>query len=344
MLRLMRRAIVAGLAVLLVAAPGAAAQQPPSEPWDGQNPFACTLQQLGTGTQFPEPDADPFCVEYDKTHQSVVEGGMAEFLAQEPARVAAASPKCFYYQRDHWTGSISDGQPPELYHWDGSYFFDKARGLGGVYVENFRIGGQTGDPTQIPGFPEELKAFFGEGRGGFQSSGEVQASAECAARPDPTGPGGGAPANGDGKCRMAGGRIRRGIDGLRLFAKRTRAKKDLGAPATESERYATWCYEGGGRLVAMFGRPGDRGRVQFLLTEAPPFYTVRVKIGMKKARALKRVRGERRLKRGAWCRREQRRHLCFGVSAGRVAWLGIARRKLTRKRTRAYVRAVPPAA
>ena len=47
--------------------------------------------------------------------------------------MAAAVPKCFYYQHDHWTGSVVQGQPPELWHWDGRYFFDKAKAVGGVY-------------------------------------------------------------------------------------------------------------------------------------------------------------------------------------------------------------------
>ena len=40
--------------------------------------------------------------------------------------MAAAGTKCFYFQRDHWTGSIVQGQAPELWHWDGDYFFDRA--------------------------------------------------------------------------------------------------------------------------------------------------------------------------------------------------------------------------
>src|SRR5918998_1744951 len=231
MLRLMRRAILGTLAASLVAAPTVAAQAP-AEPWDGRNPFKCTLQQLGTGTEFPQPDADPFCVEYDKTHQNVTEGGLVQFLAQEPARVAAASPKCFYFQRDHWTGSVVQGQPPETYHWDGSYFFDKARGLGGVFVENFRVGGQTGDPRDLPGFPEQYKPYFSEGRGGVQSTGSVEADPRCATRPNPTGPGGPG-ANGDGRCRVPGGRISNRIDGLRLHERRWRARRDLGKPARE---------------------------------------------------------------------------------------------------------------
>src|SRR4051795_3520040 len=155
------------LAAFIAAVPSSAAAQGP-QGWDGTNPFACTLQQVGTGTDFPLPDADPFCVEFDKTHQSVADGGVVDFVSKEPARVAAAGPKCFYFQRDHWTGSAAPGQPPELYHWDGSYWFDKARGMGGVYVENFRIGGQTGDPSQMPGFPAEWKPYFSNGRGGMQ--------------------------------------------------------------------------------------------------------------------------------------------------------------------------------
>jgi hypothetical protein len=111
-------------------------------PWNGQNPFNCTNQDVGTGVAFPDPGADPFCVEFDKTHQNVLpDQGIVDFLLNEPARTAAALPKCFYFQRDHWTGSIRQGQPPELWHWDGHYFFDKARGLGGVSVRHFRLGG-----------------------------------------------------------------------------------------------------------------------------------------------------------------------------------------------------------
>ena len=89
------------------------------------------------------PDADPFCIEFDKTRQNVTELGIVDFLSKEPARVANATPKCFYFQRDHWRASLVQGVPPAIYEWDGSYFFDKARGVGGVYVENFKVGGQT---------------------------------------------------------------------------------------------------------------------------------------------------------------------------------------------------------
>src|SRR5438045_5963440 len=139
------------LAAVLLVAPAHAAGP---APYDGSIPFLCTLQQVGQGTDFPQPDADPFCVEYDKTHQNVDKLGVVYFLSKEPARVAAASPKCFYFQRDHWIGSVSEGIPQsQTYAWDGSYYFDKAKGTGGAYVENFSLAGQSGDPTLIPGFP-----------------------------------------------------------------------------------------------------------------------------------------------------------------------------------------------
>ena len=146
-------------------------------PYDGQIPFRCALQYVGTGTEFPDPDADPFCVEFDKTNQNVTDFGLVEFTAQEPARVAAASPKCFYFQRDHWTGSIVQGSEPELWHWDGDYFFDKARGVGGVSVRNFRVGGTPTDAS--PYVPEAYRPFFDEGGGGG-------ALVELETDPDPT--------------------------------------------------------------------------------------------------------------------------------------------------------------
>jgi hypothetical protein len=132
-----RLAVAAALAAAFALPPAASAQSPIVS-WDGTNPFRCELQDVGTGVDFPNPGADPFCVEFDKTQQNITDFGLVEFLAMEPARVAAAVPKCFYFQHDHWTGSIVQGMPPELWHWDGSYFFDKAQGIGGVYVSDLR--------------------------------------------------------------------------------------------------------------------------------------------------------------------------------------------------------------
>ena len=323
--------------MLLAAAPAASAQQPP-EPYDGSNPFACLLQQAGTGTEVPFPEADPFCIEFDKTHQNVAEGGLVQFLSLEPARVAAASPKCFYFQRDHWTGSIVEGQQPETYHWDGSYYFDKARGAGGVYVENFRLAGVAMDPTVLPGFPQEYKQYFEGGKGGYQATGSVQADPACAGKPSPGNPPPppGSTGSPSADCRVPGGRIRRGIGGVNLGMKRTRLPK----PRRVKGRYVVICLDGGGKIVARLA--GHARRVRLVLTDSRPFDTRRIRVGTKVKAARKRMRGEKRLGkvRGArvWRSRERRRSLYIGVAKRRVVWIAVSGRKLSRRGARRYLR------
>jgi hypothetical protein len=150
--------------LLALAAPVAAQSGEPFRPWGGRIAFHCELQDVGTGTNYPHPRADPFCVEYDKTRQNVTNFGLVDFLAKEPARVAAATPKCFYHQRDHWTGSIIQNGERKLWHWDGNYFFDKAKGIGGVSVHNFTIGGERADVSRFA--PEAMKPYFHWGGGG----------------------------------------------------------------------------------------------------------------------------------------------------------------------------------
>jgi hypothetical protein len=152
------------LVMLAVAAPATA--QAPLQPYDGHNPFRCKLQQAGTGTDFPNPAADPFCVEYDKTHQNISELGLVDFLLQEPARIAAATDKCFYFQHDHWTGWVEEGSDPELWHWDGSYMIDMARGAIAGHLENFRVNGEPASPADYFTIPPSLAPFFGSAEGG----------------------------------------------------------------------------------------------------------------------------------------------------------------------------------
>src|SRR3954468_7378997 len=129
----MGRVLLVALAALaLYATPSGAADAP--TPWHGVNPFACELQNAGFGTAVPHPEADPYCVEFDKRRQNVTQMGIVDFLSREPAPVAAAVPKCFYFQSDHWRASVVQGVGTALYEWDGHYFFDKARGDGGVWV------------------------------------------------------------------------------------------------------------------------------------------------------------------------------------------------------------------
>lgn len=175
--------LIAVLGTVLALAPAAGAD--PLAPYDGSNPFRCKVQDVGTGVDFRDPDADPFCVEFDKTNENVTDFGIVDFLLNEPARVAAAVPKCFYHQTDHWTGSIQQGTDPVLWHWDGSYFFDKARGMGGVHVDNLVVAGFPMDPRLLPGFPPEFSPYFGPGASGGAFLAEtIPADPGCAARVD----------------------------------------------------------------------------------------------------------------------------------------------------------------
>ena len=230
--------------------------------YDGSNPFTCQLQELGTGADFQDPNADPFCVEYDKTHQNITELGVVQFLSQEPARFAAAGPKCWYFQRDHWVGSVVQGDgSTQTYKWDGSYFFDKARGLGGVYIENFSINGQTGDPTTLPGFPDAWKPYFGPGRGGVMTADTVRAQPNCVVKAQA------APPPRAYRCTEQRGRVGRGIGPLRLGSSLADVQSALGAPARTTGRVDRWCTVDGGKLSAGFAG----GRLVFALTSSPGF-------------------------------------------------------------------------
>jgi hypothetical protein len=292
--------------------------------YDGSIPFDCELQQVGTGTAFPHPDADPFCVEYDKRHQNVTELGVVDFLAQEPARFAAAGPKCWYFQRDHWVGSIvQDDGTTQTYKWDGSYFFDKARGLGGVYIENFSVNGQTGDPRQLPGFPEDWKPFFGPGRGGVQSSDSVRADPRCVAKAKQ------APKPGQYRCSEASGSVRDGIGPLALGARRSDVESQLGPPARETTGVARWCTAEGGKLSAGF----SRGRVAFAVTTSPRFSAARFSPGDRSAKARKRFR--KLAQRGGvavLAASTRNRLLLLGVDRKRIRFIALAPAR-TRTRT-----------
>jgi hypothetical protein len=141
--RLRALAALCGVGALWLATASPTYALAPPTPWDGTNPFSCTVQDAGFGTTVPDPGADPYCVHFDKTNQNVTQLGILDFLSKEPARVAAAVPKCFYYQEDHWRGSIVQDDPSSvLYEFTGHYFFNKATGDGGAWVSGFSVLGQ----------------------------------------------------------------------------------------------------------------------------------------------------------------------------------------------------------
>src|SRR3954454_22564510 len=252
------------LAAFIAAVPSTAAAQGP-EGWDGTNPFVCTLQQVGTGTDFPQPGADPFCVEFDKRHQNVDKLGVVDFLSKEPARVAAASDKCFYFQSDHWRGSVvqSDGST-KTYEWDGHYFFDKARAEGGAWVTNFNINGQTSDPSQIPGMPAEFARYLGPGTGGVITRNDIPADPSCIEKAKQQSPYAKPRVeNRKGGCLAPGAALP-----VTLGETGARVREALGEPVRVHRGFLRYCVAGGGKLLV--GQPGDRSGGARAVDDAAP--------------------------------------------------------------------------
>ena len=335
----MRRTIATAVLAAFLTVPAVAGAQSGVSGWDGKNPFDCVLQQAGEGVDFPNPEADPFCVEYQKRHQNVNNLGVVDFLSKEPARVAQAGPKCFYFQHDHWVGSVVEGnQQTQTYAWDGSYYYDKATGTGGTYVENFTVNGQTGDPTLLPGFPSEYKPYFGNGRGGVRRSDQVDVEPSCVAKaekksPYPPPPG----TEGYKRCRVPGGSVRRGIGGIKLGATRAAVRRTLGQPTKASVRWVWYCMSGGGRLVARFDDRGPGGRAVLIVTNARPFDLRGIRAGQTTAKVRGKLRPFKRLisKRGGkrlLRRREKKQVLLVGTHTGTVEFIAVGRPKLADKR------------
>ncbi len=315
---------------LALATPALAVAQSPTVvgPYDGEIPFNCELQNVGTGTEYPDPDADPFCVEFDKTNQNVTDFGLAEFTAQEPARVAAAGDKCFYFQRDHWTGSVVQGQQPEVWNWDGNYFYDRARGVGGVSVRNFRIGGTPQDAS--PYVPPAYQPYVDpEGGGGVEVLLESDPDPTCASKVDTPEERDRVYADrpGASPCIEPGGGIRgRKVGRVKLGNKREAVRAKLGAPTYAKRSFDAWCLVGKGELRVAYRRGG---RVQALLTSGSGQSIRGVSRGdrARRARARLDVRGDRRIRkvgRFLIIRSRRPRELLVGVKAHRVRWILIA--------------------
>ena len=324
------------LVLLLVLAAPAHASQPPTG-CDGTNPFRCTLQNAGLTPTGPDPGADPYCVDFDKRHQSVADGGVVAFLSLEPARVAAASDKCFYFQSDHWRGSVvQDDGSTKTYEWDGHYFFDKARSEGGAWVTNFNVNGHTGDPSQIPGMPQDFSRYFGPGTGGVITRDDVQGDPACAARAAAqheqiyaTGTPGATPgsgAAGSACATTAGGFGSRHLGPVKLGMAASAVGQRLGRPDELRRGWQAFC---GGRWRVGFrgdrsGEPADMGDapVVALLTYDTRFAVHGVRVGSRVPRRARRVgRGLR-----SW------RGLTLGIRRGRVRYLAAVDRRAIRTR------------
>jgi hypothetical protein len=348
-----RRLLLAALVVIAAAAwalaPASHAQPGDFTGWNGVNPFHCDLQQAAFQAVGPNPDADPYCVDFDKTHQNVTDLGVVDFLSLEPARVAAAVPKCFYFQSDHWRGSIvQDDGSTKTYEWDGHYFFDKAKGDGGAWVTNFNINGRTYDPSQIPGIPQDFAQYMGPGTGGVITHNEIPADSNCAARadadpqviyssynPPPTSGG-----NGSGCPSAPGGIGRDHVGPIALDDTERTVRRRLGPPYSVNRGFLRYCLSGGGRLLVgeLEDRSGELGespdaRVVIVLTTSRAFGTKGLEIGDRGSEVKRRFPGARsKTTVGGTSVRVLRKRtgLIAGVRRGRVRWLGVYDRDAVR--------------
>jgi hypothetical protein len=331
--------VIAGLLGVLLLGAGAQASSAPT-PWDGKNPFVCKIQNAGKGTKVPDPGADPYCVNFNKTNQNVTGLGLVKFLSLEPARVAAAGPKCFYYQQDHWRGSViqSDART-KTYEFYGHYFFNKATGDGGVWVTDFNLNGKTFDPASLPGFPPQYGRYFGPGTGGFITHDGVPVDPACAAKARAHPRQIYLSAAQKPRCVTATGTVgRRRLGPVRLGQRRVWSA--LGPPSALRRGFLRYCARRGGLLLV--GEPGDRSgtfggagraRVVILLTTSRQF-ALRSAPG-KLVRVGSRVRalpGRKsswrvvtRITRGIWIR--HRNLLALVTPRGRVGALGVYSRR-----------------
>lgn len=334
-------AVAAVATALAAAAPAGAQTGQPTGPWDGTNPFNCVNQDVGTGTDFPFPNADPFCVEFDKTSQNVTDFGLVDFLSKEPDRTATAAPKCFYFQQDHWTGSIVQNQQPEIWHWDGKYYFDKAKGTGGVSVHNFRIGGQPSDMR--PYVPDAYKPYFGGGGGGVRVLLESGPDPTCKAKVDTPKErrrvyrGG---ANAYPACIVPGGKIGRGHVGRADLGMRRKALRHrLGKPRSVKRRVDRWCVVGAANLRVAYS---SKRRAEVIRTTARGQTVGGVGPGSRAAKAKSSLGLAKRFRlgrTGVWeATRWGGSRLLVGTRAGKVRWLALSPRALRDRRARADLR------
>ncbi len=330
------------VAALLFVTPAFAQVGQPLGPWDGANPFNCENQNVGTGTDFPHPNADPFCVEFDKTNQNVTDFGIATFLAQEPNRTAMAAPKCFYFQNDHWTGSVMQGQDPETWHWDGHYFFDKAKGIGGVSVHNFRVGGQPGDFS--PYVPAAYQPYiYPGGGGGTIVTLETDPDPQCIAKVDTPAERRAVYASGSAypRCIRPGGTVRgRHVGRVRLGQRRKAVRKELGEPGHKAHGIDRWCVVGAANLRVAYSP--KRHRVSLILSTSRGHSIHGVGRGSSASGAKHKLGVRSRFKvKGTKvfeAPRSRHRRAFFGVRHGRVRWIAIANpRALTTRGVRAVL-------
>ncbi|HEX8085039.1 MAG TPA: hypothetical protein VF529_12180 [Solirubrobacteraceae bacterium] len=307
-------------------------------PWDGTNPFKCELQQAGFEAEGPNPEADPYCVEFDKRRQNVTQLGIVEFFSKEPARVGVAADKCFYYQVDHWRSAVvQDDGTTAIYEWDGKYAYDRAKGEGGAYVENFKVNGRTQDPSAAPGMPPEYAQSMGPGTGGtwFEDEGEVEPRCVEKAKTQPV------YAEQDGRTAelqttsdacLAPDVTSRALGPVKLGDPEGTVRAKLGRPFEVRRGFLRYCENGAYLVGQRSDRSGDLGG-----DDAEPTVMIVARAGRFRYGPGTPAKPIRRLRKAGsvaatrvW--HAKRRPLVFGTRAGRVRWVAVYDRRAIRSR------------
>ena len=288
-----------------------------------------------------DPHADPFCVRFDKTGQNVTELGVVDFLAQEPARVAAAVDKCFYYQsrpldRLDRAGATAASSTTSR----AATSSTRRAGAAECISTTCASLGQSVDPAVIPGIPGRVPAVLRQRqrrRAIQRVRGRPRPALRRARQAQAGVPGRRETAAAAGS---AAGVIGRGIGGIGLGARRSRVRAALGKPTSESTRSLTYCLEDGSLLRAGF--TGDR--VSVVRTTHPAFTTAGLGPGLAEGRARRILRGERVMRSRSGERLlvlSQKRRTLVAATRGRVVRsVAVARPRLSKRKLGAQLRLV----
>lgn len=318
----MRGALVAGALLLsaVFAAPAAAGVQP----WDGSNPFTCTLQNAAS---LQDAGADPLCVSYDHPGSSPTdaEAQLVALLSDGPNQLSATVNKCALYRVDHFTGP--------LYELDSAVFFNKAAGTGGTALTNMTINGLPAPPSAIPGLPSDLGtiasvpvvqscATHSETGGGGSTGGGLLGGLG--------GPNPGAPSQSGALCKNLRGNANTGLGRARLGLKRTAVRKRLGQPTRRAHGFYHYCLRKGGDLAIHFGR---HSKADVVIASGKSFHAGKVKIGSRLRGVRSSLHHEQVLghRKREWVFgvTHKRWRLLVGLSKNRVVYIAAVSRKLS---------------
>jgi len=327
----MRGALPAVAAVLLALFATPAVADVGAGPWDGTNPFACTLQNSASLT---DPNADPFCVEYDHSGSSLAdaESQLTSLLTDGPGQLAAATDKCATYRVDRFSGP--------LYELDSAIFFNKATGQGATALTSVTINGLPAPPSAIPGLPGTLGGVVavpvvqacttqgqGGAGGGTTTGGENFLAGLGGSTPGTTQP---RPGN---ACKNLSGNANNGIGRAKLGLKRRAIAHRLGKPTRRAHGFYHYCLRRGGDLAVHFGK-GSKADV--VMDSGKSFHAGKVKIGSRLTRVRSALKHELVLghRKRDWVLGVTHKHwlLLVGLSKNRVVYIAAVSRKLSFKK------------